>query len=1065
MPDRRHASGYRFALQLVVGLGLFCRLVIPAHADLDDLTFFVHQLVTDEDELAARPHLLHREAYLKAAASLRAGDREAGLKTFRDYYFAKLANAHVWLGLPLDTLDATKPYNNAHGAALNNDPAQQTKIIAQAEQLLTQDPEDLPWTGSHAMPLLSAYVYTRDARYAARWCDLMDAWSEAESYPGEIRPLRIAPGETKGLSFAFQAMRLLQAAASVSPDTARDFRPDTLARVLGRFMRSFAFLTEFYHRSNPRNWINENAYMLCWLGPLWDESKAGERLFARGRGMFELYGSTHVLPDGSEIQRFIGYNFMYLVDGEQTTRLLREMYPDPDRRPAWKSNYIARQWDAEQGALLRDRARFLVRMIPPGRGMPIGMRPDFRDFQTAPLRLHAGPVMDEPDTAAVLQALHRRPSPQEPEPASDAMPWGGYFWQRASWAPDADYAILFNASFMGDLGFLGRSANNAFGLRAYGMDMLDVGVDGPYSIRPSPLLVDGQPQNKNAGIFLTDIEPHMPITNRWFTSPTLDLAETDYTGPYAPNVRHEDAASIAGQYRTAVLDATHRRQLIHVKEARVWVCVDRVTSPRERAIELIWRLPGPPASRDRIKTFSPDLIRLDADQQAFHTGSPNQPNLSLYHVGTHPLTMAIRPPARARPTRLTVLTDLPVQWRAAGASAVATLIHPRPNQETHLRKYEPVESDHVIGFNAELPNDRQIFLRTSRDGAPRDLTIGNIRMTCELLLLHGTATNWTGFALNGTDLLIDDRSIGMEHPDVYVEYRQGHVRFEPILPPVMPVLVHPARQGFMESETVTLSCETPDARIRYTLDGREPTPRSPLYTGPIRITETTVLRARAYRNGVVDNPSELNGRRASPPVWAFFERLEALESMEDADLEPGLWAERFDGFWVDMAHALDLLNPVERRPVTRLFEKWSGVPAPEQHRPGEPEPPFYGLRYTGYIRVPTTGLYTFHAPDHFIRDNFAAGYELKLNVAGRDWIPSRARHGLGTWTIALKQGLHTIRVEWVDYRGSSVSDFYHPDLRVNWIWHGREPPLHVTGGGLQKEAPPADWFWRNRGAP
>ena len=51
---------------------------------------------------------------------------------------------------------------------------------------------------------------------------------------------------------------------------------------------------------------------------------------------------------------------------------------------------------------------------------------------------------------------------------------------------------------------------------------------------------------------------------------------------------------------------------------------------------------------------------------------------------------------------------------------------------------------------------------------------------------------------------------------------------------------------------VTISSETPDATIRYTTDGREPTTRlGQVYTGPIAIASTTVLRAVAYKNGMI----------------------------------------------------------------------------------------------------------------------------------------------------------------------------------------------------------------------
>ncbi len=53
---------------------------------------------------------------------------------------------------------------------------------------------------------------------------------------------------------------------------------------------------------------------------------------------------------------------------------------------------------------------------------------------------------------------------------------------------------------------------------------------------------------------------------------------------------------------------------------------------------------------------------------------------------------------------------------------------------------------------------------------------------------------------------------------------------------------------------VTITCKTPDATIHYTLDGSEPSTSGPspvtgVYAGPLRITKTTCLRARAVRDG------------------------------------------------------------------------------------------------------------------------------------------------------------------------------------------------------------------------
>lgn len=52
---------------------------------------------------------------------------------------------------------------------------------------------------------------------------------------------------------------------------------------------------------------------------------------------------------------------------------------------------------------------------------------------------------------------------------------------------------------------------------------------------------------------------------------------------------------------------------------------------------------------------------------------------------------------------------------------------------------------------------------------------------------------------------------------------------------------------------VTISCGTSGATIHYTTNGVDPTESDPVYTGPVHITSTTTLKARAWKSGW--NPS------------------------------------------------------------------------------------------------------------------------------------------------------------------------------------------------------------------
>lgn len=60
----------------------------------------------------------------------------------------------------------------------------------------------------------------------------------------------------------------------------------------------------------------------------------------------------------------------------------------------------------------------------------------------------------------------------------------------------------------------------------------------------------------------------------------------------------------------------------------------------------------------------------------------------------------------------------------------------------------------------------------------------------------------------------------------------------------------PVAVVFHEPIDVTIQTRVPGAKIRYTLDGTEPTKDSPVYEGPIHLERTTKITAKAYKPGV-----------------------------------------------------------------------------------------------------------------------------------------------------------------------------------------------------------------------
>ncbi|MEW6382173.1 MAG: chitobiase/beta-hexosaminidase C-terminal domain-containing protein [bacterium] len=66
--------------------------------------------------------------------------------------------------------------------------------------------------------------------------------------------------------------------------------------------------------------------------------------------------------------------------------------------------------------------------------------------------------------------------------------------------------------------------------------------------------------------------------------------------------------------------------------------------------------------------------------------------------------------------------------------------------------------------------------------------------------------------------------------------------------------ISPVSRTFSDSITVSLTCTTQGAAIRYTIDGSEPTETSSAYSTPLILTSTTTIKAKAFKSGF--NPSD-----------------------------------------------------------------------------------------------------------------------------------------------------------------------------------------------------------------
>jgi len=192
---------------------------------------------------------------------------------------------------------------------------------------------------------------------------------------------------------------------------------------------------------------------------------------------------------------------------------------------------------------------------------------------------------------------------------------------------------------------------------------------------------------------------------------------------------------------------------------------------------------------------------------------------------------------------------------------------------------------------------------------------------------------------------------------------------------------------------VTLAAEPADAQIRYTLDGAEPTPASPLCTAPLRIDRSGLLRVRAFRDGYA-------------PSLTVEQQISVLSSSEN-----GLTCRYYEGDWSQLPD-FDALKPV------RELRAWDFSLAPVIRREEN-----FSVVFDGFLRIDCPGLYTFYT-----RSDDGS----RLWIDGRLVVDNDGLHGAreAQGKIELAPGRHALRVGFLEKGGQELLQvsFEGPEL-------------------------------------
>lgn len=907
-------------------------------------------------------------------------------------------------------------------------------------------------------PLLAAYLEKKEPAYLKQWTAYVDDY--LINFRHDLADtgilMRVDAGGAAGPSFRHLAYVVLN-----SPDADQYVPATTLARffinswttdlpliVLGARATAANRAMHMYGALLTENYVN------------FPELKYAPTLLYERRRIMESYSRQYMQPDGTSVDYAPNYNKNYLLSPGSDMALFRAMkHPPAWFTPAWEQELLEHQMVM---------ARYLIRYFAPNGTLPgyKGCTKDMREEtvgRSSYLKKFMMPALEDPANKVVIARILGDMTGPAPAFTSEAYPYGGYYFMRDAWAPDTRF-LYFHDFRPAQTGNWRHQKNVA--IQAYGQSMLN-----PFKWE-SPLLVDGAGNMYEA---YTDLYPsnylahaehplygtrgdksawQQPLSNRWHTSATFDLAEGNLKIPYAG--KFEERPSVF------VDDVAHARQVIFFRDAGCWVVTDRLQAEKPHIYRLQWsfepdRLNAPDwYSRDQVKKFvmppsrenayTRDQIKLDSATHSIKTTNPKRPNLSIWQAGSVPL---LYDPASVTQGNDAWHGNAHVagsDFKADKVAVVASLLYPRRNLAEELKSFTPCDIKGGAAFKAVTAAGFRLAYQAMLQSSP--LEAEGVRVNASTLAvsrkpdgsINGVVLDCTQFAVAGKSkkLLSEDMEFAVKS--------DGAVTFTPIYRPLERVVILPETDLFLNAVEVTFQHPAKDVDLRFTLDGSEPTLASTLYEKPIRLTTTTRVRARAFRKGASVIPPTQDSVLASIDRSAIFTKATALKPALAGPQEPlqsGLAFSYFEDDWTLSMLKLPILKPVS----TGVVQAWMDISARRQNANS------YAFVYEGFLDLPASGIYTFHGPWEFFDIGVRCGYDLQLTLDGEAWYPSTRDHNFGNWSLALSQGLHALKVTYVDVRRGQKQVTAIPTT-----WTGDKPDLRLTGPGLTAQPIPNEWL-------
>lgn len=437
---------------------------------------------------------------------------------------------------------------------------------------------------------------------------------------------------------------------------------EDLARIVFSLMADTpeALLLRYFQPGAVPNQRVNGLHALYLLGSVFQEFKSAPELLTRTDHTLGRFADEMFYPDGAMLERSPNYN-------ESDAVQIREI-------TAVSTNLPADSGVARLTARLRAYEKSTAWMAN-----PLGALPRMATYSAPayPELWRGGTVVDAWRTNTVLKTSFLLSGDAEarsiwrglldsgqtvPGTTSTALPYAGYYMMRNGWNSRAHYLYFANTP-------PGRGHRqldqNGIQITAFGRELLTIAGPPPYdatfvdnsqsadfpgfasflgeasTFKCNTVAVDGRSQNEGNTTNNLATAAVRPVP--WLASRDFDFVEGTYAAGYGGTNVYNPLLP-TGDTGASLTNVTHRRSIVFLKQAGLWLVTDRMSSAgtNNRSYRQVWNFPArkdplQPSGPTNLTGFLPEEIQTDPAACVVRTTSSSGPNVSLHHLGPSPV--------------------------------------------------------------------------------------------------------------------------------------------------------------------------------------------------------------------------------------------------------------------------------------------------------------------------------------------------------------------------------------------------------------------------------------------